>query len=93
MEFIDLTLRMEADELLKVALNKSSACGPAAVAAVVAAAKAIGRHCGTLLGHTTSNDVPSLFLSASWLLYEIHKRFQPSSQGEPPLGLNIKFFS
>ncbi|MHC4237202.1 MAG: AmmeMemoRadiSam system protein B [Planctomycetota bacterium] len=57
MEFIDLALRMEADELLKVALNKSSACGPAAVAAVVAAAKAIGRHCGTLLGHTTSNDV------------------------------------
>ena len=57
MEFIDLTLRMEADQLLKVALDKGNACGPAAVATVVAAAKAMGRICGVLLGHTTSNDI------------------------------------
>jgi len=57
MEFIDLALKMEADRLLKVALDKGNACGPAAVATVVAAAKAMGRICGVLLGHTTSNDV------------------------------------
>lgn len=56
-EFIDLTLRMEADELLKSAMNKGNACGPAAVATTVAAAKAMGRICGVLLGHTTSHDI------------------------------------
>jgi AmmeMemoRadiSam system protein B len=57
MEFIDLALRMEADQLLKTALDKGNACGPAAVATVVAAAKAMGRICGILLGHTTSHDI------------------------------------
>lgn len=57
MEFIDLAMRMEADQLLKVAMEKGNACGPAAVAAVVAAAKAMGRICGILLGHTTSYDI------------------------------------
>jgi len=57
MEFIDLTLEMEAERLLESAMNKNNACGPAAVATVVAAAKAMGRICGILLGHTTSNDI------------------------------------
>ncbi|MHC4987523.1 MAG: AmmeMemoRadiSam system protein B, partial [Planctomycetota bacterium] len=57
MEFIDLALRMEADRLLEAALEKGNACGPAAVATVVAAAKAMGRICGILLGHTTSSDI------------------------------------
>ncbi|MHC5157383.1 MAG: AmmeMemoRadiSam system protein B [Planctomycetota bacterium] len=57
MEFIDLALRMEADRLLEVALEKGNACGPAAVATVVATAKAMGRICGILLGHTTSSDI------------------------------------
>ena len=57
MEFIDLALRMEADELLRSAVEKGNACGPAAVATVIAAAKAAGRVHGTLLGHTTSNDI------------------------------------
>jgi AmmeMemoRadiSam system protein B len=57
MEFIDLALRMETDELLKAALDKGNACGPAAAATMVAAAKAMGRICGVLLGHTTSNDI------------------------------------
>ena len=56
-EFIDLALRMKADELLKSAMDKGNACGPAAVAAVVSAARAMGRICGVLLGHTTSNDI------------------------------------
>jgi AmmeMemoRadiSam system protein B len=57
MEFIDLALRMEADELLENALDKGNACGPAAVATVISAAKAMGRICGVLLGHTTSHDI------------------------------------
>jgi AmmeMemoRadiSam system protein B len=57
MEFIDLALRMEADRLLKAAMEKGNACGPAAVATVVAAAKAMGRICGILIGHTTSYDI------------------------------------
>lgn len=57
MEFIDLALRMEADKLVEDAIEKGNACGPAAVATVVSAAKTMGRICGVLLGHTTSNDV------------------------------------
>ncbi len=57
MEFIDLALKMEADKLVEAAVEKGNACGPAAVATVVAAAKAMGRICGVLLGHTTSYDV------------------------------------
>ena len=57
MEFIDLAMRMEPDRLLQVALDKGNACGPASVATVVAAAKAMGRICGVLLGHTTSHDI------------------------------------
>lgn len=57
MEFIELALRMEADKLVCEAMNKGSACGPAAVATVVAAARAMGRTHGVLLGHSTSNDI------------------------------------
>ncbi|MHC4987785.1 MAG: AmmeMemoRadiSam system protein B [Planctomycetota bacterium] len=47
----------KAPGLLEVALEKGNACGPAAVATVVATAKAMGRICGILLGHTTSSDI------------------------------------
>lgn len=57
MEFINLALKMEADKLLQTALDKGNACGPAAVATVVTAAKTLGRICGVLLGHTTSHDI------------------------------------
>jgi AmmeMemoRadiSam system protein B len=57
MEFIDLALKMETVRLLQSALDKGNACGPAAVAAMIAAAKAMGRICGVLLGHTSSNNV------------------------------------
>jgi hypothetical protein len=56
-EFIDRVLRMEAERIVEVALDKGNACGPGAVAVVVAAAKAMGRICGVLLGHTTSHDI------------------------------------
>jgi hypothetical protein len=57
MEFIALALRMEADKIVSESMNKGNACGPAAVATVVAAARAMGRTHGILLGHTTSSDV------------------------------------
>ena len=57
MEFIDLALRMEPEKLLRDALDKGNACGPAAAATVVAAAKAAGCVHGVLLGHTTSHDI------------------------------------
>ena len=56
-EFINLALKMESVRLLESAMEKGNACGPAAVATVVAATKAMGRICGVLLGHTTSNDI------------------------------------
>jgi AmmeMemoRadiSam system protein B len=70
-EFIDLALKMKADELLEAAIEKGSACGPGAVAAAVAAAKAMGRTHGVLLGHTTSSDV----------LYEKFQEFSEESVG------------
>jgi hypothetical protein len=57
MEFIALALRMEADKIVSESMKKGNACGPAAVATVVAAARAMGRTHGILLGHTTSSDV------------------------------------
>lgn len=57
MEFIQLALQMEADKIVNNALDKGNACGPAAVATVVAAARAMGCTHGTLLAHTTSTDV------------------------------------
>lgn len=68
MEFIDLALRMEADKLVEAAIDKGNACGPAAVATVVAAARTMGRICGVLLGHTTSSEVM------------LHKFNQPSEE-------------
>jgi len=57
MELINLALRMEADKIVDEATNNGNACGPAAVAAVVAVAAALKRTRGVLLGHTASNDV------------------------------------
>ena len=38
-------------------MEKGNACGPAAVATTVAAAKAMGSVHGVLLDHTTSSDI------------------------------------
>jgi AmmeMemoRadiSam system protein B len=56
-EFIDLALNMESYELLVTAVEKGSACGPGAAAALVATAAGLGRTGGILLGHTHSNEV------------------------------------
>lgn len=55
--FIDLALKMKAQEMFNVAMEDGSACGPGAAATVVAAAKAMGRTSGVLLAHTNSSDV------------------------------------
>ena len=57
MQFIDLALRMETDKIVAEAMHKGNACGPAAVATLTAAVRAMGRSHGVLLAHTTSNDV------------------------------------
>jgi AmmeMemoRadiSam system protein B len=56
-KFIDLTLKLKPDELLEGAIKDSSACGPGAASATVAAAKKLGCKRGQLLGHTTSNEI------------------------------------
>lgn len=57
MEFIDHALRMDEHRLVQTAVEKGNACGPAAVATTIAAAKAMGSVHGVLLGHTTSSDI------------------------------------
>ena len=48
---------MQPELLQKHALEHSSACGPGAAAAAVAAAKQLSSPVGILLGHTTSSEV------------------------------------
>lgn len=55
--FIDSALKLEADSIVSQSLNNTNACGPGAAAAVLAAAKQMGRESATLLGHTTSREV------------------------------------
>lgn len=57
MQFIELALRMDAEDLVETAMESGSACGPAAAGTVVAIAKALGRDHGILLGHTTSSEI------------------------------------
>lgn len=66
-EFINLALNLEAEKLFGVALEKSSACGPGAVAMLVSVVKGLGKKEGVLLGHTHSNEV-------------MEKKFDQSSQ-------------
>ncbi len=55
--FIDLTISMQADQIVETAQMYNNACGAGAVAATVAAAKKLGAQQGTLLAHTTSAEV------------------------------------
>ena len=57
MEFIDLALKMESAAVLENAEENMNACGAGAGAAVIAAAKAMGKSEGILLGHTHSEEV------------------------------------
>jgi hypothetical protein len=57
MDFINKTLKMDAEHLVESAMQNDNACGPAAAAAVVAAAKTAGCKKGFLLAHTNSAEV------------------------------------
>jgi hypothetical protein len=57
MEFIQHALQMDAEHIVPIAMEKQNACGPAAAAAAIAAAKALGAARGVLIGHTSSSDV------------------------------------
>jgi AmmeMemoRadiSam system protein B len=54
---ISLAMGMEAERIVGVADEKMNACGSGAVAATVAAARAMGRTQGVLLAHRHSNEV------------------------------------
>jgi MEMO1 family protein len=54
---IDLALRMKSAEIRMEAQISHNACGPGALAATVAAARAMGSEKGHLLEYTTSHDV------------------------------------
>jgi hypothetical protein len=57
MNFINKALEMDAEHLVESAMQHENACGPAAAAAVVAAAETAGCKKGYLLGHTNSAEV------------------------------------
>ena len=56
-KFVDLALKLEAENLLACATENSNACGPGAAAAAIAVARKLGKNEGILLGHTSSNEV------------------------------------
>jgi AmmeMemoRadiSam system protein B len=55
--FISLAVEMKAERVLTESMENQNACGPGAVAATIAAAKALGKTKGVLLAHTHSNEV------------------------------------
>ena len=57
MEFINHTIQMDAENIVALATEKQNACGPAAVATTISAARAMGAVHGILIGHTTSSDI------------------------------------
>jgi AmmeMemoRadiSam system protein B len=56
-KFIDSALKMEPEAIIRSAAENYNACGPGAAAAIVAAAKKLGKTKGVLLAHTNSNEV------------------------------------
>jgi len=66
---IDLMLRMEAEKIVPEATAHHNACGGGAVAATVAAARALGARRGVLLEHTTSHRGMPRGLAADFVGY------------------------
>jgi hypothetical protein len=56
-QFIALALALEPQRLLANAIENGNACGPGAAAAAIMVAKRLGATQGTLLAHTSSNEV------------------------------------
>jgi hypothetical protein len=57
LDFINKAIRMDAENLFLSSVHSENACGPAAAAAVVAAAKAAGCPKGYLLAQTNSAEI------------------------------------
>ncbi|MBW8000808.1 MAG: AmmeMemoRadiSam system protein B [Planctomycetes bacterium] len=55
--FIDLALKLEAEQLLANSAENYNACGAGAAAAAIAAAKKLGKSEGVLLAQTNSNEI------------------------------------
>jgi AmmeMemoRadiSam system protein B len=55
--FINLAVEMKAEQILIESLESQNACGPGSSAAVIAAARTLGKTKGFLLAHTHSNEV------------------------------------
>ncbi len=71
---VDLCLNMQAEEIVPEANNNMNACGPGALAATVAYARALGVTSGECLHYTTSYDVepagePSNFVGYVGIVY------------------------
>jgi AmmeMemoRadiSam system protein B len=56
-EFIDFAIKLQPQKMLESAAKNYNACGAGAAAAVVAAARKLGKTKGLLLAHTNSNEV------------------------------------
>jgi hypothetical protein len=54
---LDLILQLKADQVVDEARSNQNACGSGAIAAAVGACVEAGANAGTLLQHTTSNEV------------------------------------
>ncbi len=55
--FINLAVEMKPQRILAESMENLNACGPAGVAATIAAAKVLGKTKGVLLAHTHSSEV------------------------------------
>lgn len=56
-KFVDLALELKPAQLLETSLKSHNACGPGAAAAVISAARKLGKTKGVLLHKTNSNDI------------------------------------
>jgi hypothetical protein len=56
-EFIDMTIKLDAEGLLASAAKNQNACGAGAAAATVAAVTKLGKTKGLLLAHTNSSEI------------------------------------
>lgn len=62
---IDLMLSMQGDKAVEEAVTNRNACGGGAIAATLEACKALGAKTGTLLEHTTSDEIGRSFGQAA----------------------------
>jgi MEMO1 family protein len=64
-QFIDLSLKLQPEDMLQSAEENYNACGAGAAAATVTVARALGRKKGVLLAHTNSNEIMQRKMNSS----------------------------